>query len=264
MAYMVSKQDLMEQIRAMGIVPTDTVLIHTSMRAIGDVENGAHGVIDAFRDYLTEGLLLVPTHTWANVSREHPVYDVRTTVPCIGALPRAAAFRRDGVRSLHPTHSMWGIGKHAAEYLRNEETAPTPGTPGYAWDRLAEVGAKILLIGVGNDKNTFIHAVEEVADIPDRLQKEPWEVTICDWEGKHYRHPYVTHFCSRSNDVSRQFVNFEKPLLALDAQKFGKLGNAEVRIVDARACKEALLKIFSRTTQDLCIDYLDIPEELYR
>lgn len=261
---MFTKEDLTRQIREMGIQPYDTVLIHTSMRALGPVENGAHGVIDAFRDYLTEGLFLVPTHTWANVTREDPVYDVNTTVPCIGALPRAAAFREDGIRSLHPTHSMWAIGKGAAEYVRNEENAPTPGTPGYAWDRLADVNAKILLIGVGHDKNTFIHAVEEVADIPDRLQRDPWEAIIRDRDGNVYTHPYVTHFCSRSSDVSRQFVNFEKPLLELGAQKFGKLGNADVRIVDARACKEIVLKILSRTRQDLCIEYMDIPEELYR
>lgn len=261
---MFTKSDLTQQIHAMGILPSDTVLIHTSMRAIGPVENGAHGVIDAFRDYLTDGLFLVPTHTWASVGQNNPIYDVKSSVPCIGALPKAAAFRDDGIRSLHPTHSIWAIGKNSAEYIRNEENAPSPGTPGYAWDRLAEVNAKILLIGVGLDKNTFIHAVEEAADVPDRLQQEPWEVTIYDWNGKAYRHPYVSHSCSRSNDVSRQFVNFEKPLTELGALKFGQLGNAPVRIVDARLCKDILLNIYSRATQDLCIEYMDIPEELYK
>ncbi|MBQ8232976.1 MAG: AAC(3) family N-acetyltransferase [Lachnospiraceae bacterium] len=261
---MFHKEELQEQIKTMGITPSDTVLMHTSMRAVGEVENGAHGVIDAFRDYLSDGLFLVPTHTWANVNREQPVYDVRSTVPCIGALPRAAAFRTDGMRSLHPTHSIWAIGKGAAEYVKKEENAPTPGTPGYAWDRLAEVNAKILLVGVGHDKNTFIHAVEEVADIPDRLQRDPYEVTIYDWYGNVHRHLYAGHYCSKSTDVSRQFVNFEKPLVALGAQKSGRLGNAEVRIVDAKKCRDIILKIYSRTDKDLCIEYMDIPEELYR
>ena len=261
---MFGKEALQEQIQAMGIVPSDTVLIHTSMRAVGEVENGAHGVIDAFREFLSEGLFLVPTHTWDCVNREHPVYDVTKTIPGIGALPRAAAFRPDGIRSLHPTHSMWATGKGAARYIQNEENAPTPGTPGYAWARLADVNAKILLIGVGNDKNTFIHAVEEMADIPDRLAQEPYEVTILDWEGRIYRHAYRGHFCSRSTDVSRQFVNFEKPFVALGAQKFGKFGNAEVRIVDAKRCRDILFKIYSRTKEDLCITRMDIPEALYR
>ena len=57
---MYKKEDLVAQIRAMGIVPSDTVLIHTSMRAIGSVDGGADTVIDAFREVLTEGLFLSP------------------------------------------------------------------------------------------------------------------------------------------------------------------------------------------------------------
>ena len=109
-----SKEMLKEQIKAMGILPSDTVLIHTSMRAVGEVEGGADGLIDAFQDYLQDGLFLVPTHTWANVNRDNPQYDVRSAVPCIGTLPRVAAFRPDGIRSLHPTHSIWATGKNAA------------------------------------------------------------------------------------------------------------------------------------------------------
>ena len=56
-------EQLKQQIRDMGIQPDDTVLIHTSMRAVGPVENGADGVIDAFCQVLDRGLFLVPTHT---------------------------------------------------------------------------------------------------------------------------------------------------------------------------------------------------------
>ena len=35
-----SKEMLKEQIKAMGILPSDIVLIHTSMRAVGEVEGG--------------------------------------------------------------------------------------------------------------------------------------------------------------------------------------------------------------------------------
>lgn len=261
---MYTQADLTRQIQEMDIRQTDTVLIHTSMRAIGEVENGADGVIDAFRAALSEGLLLVPTHTWSNVNREQPVYDVASTIPCIGALPRVAAFRKDGVRSLHPTHSIWAAGKGATDFIANEENAPTPGAPGFAWNRLAEVGAKILLLGVGLDRNTFIHAVEEIADVPDRLDPEPYEVVIRDGCGREIRHPFAGHHCSRSDDVSRQFVNFEKPLLELGAMHFGQLGNAKVRIVDARKCRDVILQILKNADRDLCIEKMEIPEAWYR
>lgn len=260
---MFTKDKLILQIQAFGIQPSDTVLIHTSMRAIGAVEGGADGVIDAFCSYLTDGLFLVPTHTWANVNNEQPVYDVRQTPPCIGAIPRAAAFRKDGIRSLHPTHSLWAHGREAAAFVRGEEHAETPAPPGFAWSKLADYGAKILLIGVGNDKNTFIHTIEELANIPDRLTPEPFEVTILDQNGASYHHPLYTHYCSKLYDVSRFFVNFEKPLVELGAQTFGTLGNAEVRIVDAARCRDIILKIFSHTTDDLCLAYQEIPEALY-
>lgn len=261
---MYTKEQLMEQIRAMGIQKNDTVLIHTSMKAIGAVENGPDGVIDAFCEYLNDGLFIVPTHTWAVVGKTQPVYDVNKTVPNIGLIPRTAAFRKDGIRSLHPTHSVWAHGAGAEEYVKGEERITSPGAVGGAWERLAQVGAKILLIGVGNNRNTFIHAVDEWADIPDRLSKEPYDVTIIDYEGKEITRPCIGHSCSRSSDVSRQFVNFEKAFVELGAETFGKLGHAEVRIIDAVKCRDIVAKIYANSDRDSCIRYMEIPDCWYR
>lgn len=261
---MFTKEYLKEQLKTMGLCSTDTVLIHTSMRAVGEVENGADGVIDAFCEYLSDGLFLVPTHTWGNVTEEQPVYDVAGTPTCIGALPNVAAFRKDGVRSLHPSHSIWGHGERAAEFLKGEESLPTPMPPGSAWARLAEEQAKILLIGVKNNRNTFIHAVEELIDVPDRLRSISYTKYIHDAEGNVFESRMAAHYCSRSQDVSQQFVNFEKPLVELGAETFGKLGNAEVRIIDAAKCQEIICRIWERADRDLCVEYMDIPEEWYR
>ncbi len=261
---MVTIAQLKQQIAECGICPEDTVLIHTSMRAIGPVEKGADGVIDAFCQYLKDGLFLVPTHTWANVNRENPRYDVRTTLPCIGALPRVAAFRTDGFRSLHPTHSIWGHGVEAEEFLRGEEKAGTPGPVGFAWERLAHRNTKILLIGVGNNRNTFIHAVDEIADLPDRLAPDPFEVTILDHQGREHHNLYRSHYCSRSNDVSAQFVNFDRAFDELEVWKEGRLGNAKVMVVDSVKCRDAVLKIYSRAKEDLCIRKMELDPNLWR
>ena len=122
---MFTKDELKLQIQAMGVKPTDTVIIHTSLKKIGEVEGGADTVIDAFKECLPEGLFLVPTHTWDLVCPEMPIYDVKKTKPVIGALPTVAAFRKDGIRSLHPTHSVWATGKGAAEFIAGEEKAET-------------------------------------------------------------------------------------------------------------------------------------------
>lgn len=260
---MFTKEQLKEQMKQMGLLPTDTVLIHTSMKAVGEVEGGADGLIDAFCEYLSEGLFLVPTHTWASIWKEKPVYDVSKEEPCVGIVPVRAAFRPEGIRSLHPTHSVWAYGRDAEEFVRGEEKAKSPGEPGFLWARLPERQTKILLIGVTNGRNTFIHAVEEIADVPDRLG-ELYDTVLIDRDGNQYRGQMCGHKCSRTEDVSQFFVNFEKPMVELGAQTFGTLGNAEVRVIDSQKCQEIVLRCIARADRDLCVELFDIPEEWYR
>lgn len=261
---MFRKEDLKDQLRLMGIVPTDTVLIHTSMGAIGPVEGGPDGVLDAFCEYLTDGLLLVPTHTWDNVTPDNPCYDVRTAVPNIGLIPRTAAFRKDGVRSLHPTHSMWAHGADAAAFVAGEEYALSPTPKGYCWDKVADRKAKILLIGVENDKNTFIHSIEERLALPDRISDKPYDITIVDEQGRSYTHPFYQQYCSKTDDISTFFGIFEKPMVEMGIQTFGQFGNACVRIVDALGCRNLLTKIYQRAETDIFAQHIQLPEYLYK
>ena len=261
---MYTEEQLIEQIRAMGILPTDTVVIHTSMKAIGDVENGPEGVLDAFCDYLKDGLLVVPTHTWDCVTRKNPFYDVRTTVPDIGLIPRTAAFRAGGVRSLHPTHSVWACGKRAEEFIAGEEKSNSPAPVGGCWDRMADWHAKLVLIGVTNTKNTFIHSVDERAQLPDRICPKPFTVTVTDRNGVSYTIDMKHHGCSRTDDISLYYGNFEKPLVEMGIQTFGSFGDAQVRIMDAMDCRKLIMKIYSRATEDVFPQHYEIPESWYK
>lgn len=258
------KEELKQQMAKLGLKSTDTVMIHTSMKAIGEVEGGADGLIDAFCEFLRDGLFLVPTHTWEVVTKKNPVYDVRTTVPNIGAVPRAAAFRRDGFRSLHPTHSIWAHGKEAEEFVRNEENAGSPAATGFCWDKLADRHAKILLIGVKNDKNTFIHAIDERAQLPDRISEDFFQVTIVDRDGNAMKKPMHYHKCSKTEDISLFYGIFEKPMVKMGVQTFGRLGNAQVRIIDAMACRRLIMKIYERATEDIFAQHIELPESLYQ
>lgn len=260
---MYTKAELINQIKGMGIKPDDTVVIHTSMRAVGKVEGGADTVIDAFCECLTDGLFVVPTHTWDRVYADQPVFDVKNTESCLGALPNCAVRSENGCRSLHPTHSVWAYGKNANEFIKGEEKATTPAPQGSVWARLGDVGAKILLIGVSHDKNTFIHSVDEFANVPDRLNPDGYNTVLIDKNGNRINGVMHGHKCSKCDDVSKFYVNFDKAFTKLEAQTFGKLGNATVRVVDARKCRETVLRIYSRISPDICTDYNDIPEEIY-
>ena len=88
---MVTERDVFRMMEDFEIPRNAKVNIRASIHAIGGIEGGADGLIDALKAYLSDGLLLVPTHTWATVNRENPTYDVLRTPPCIGTLAGAAA-----------------------------------------------------------------------------------------------------------------------------------------------------------------------------
>lgn len=246
-----TKNDLKEQMSAMGIKPNDTVIIHTSFKAVGDIEGGPEAFIDAFCEYLYDGLFIVPTQTWANVTKDSPIYDPETSEPCIGLVPRTAYKRKDGIRSLHPTHSMWVHGKGKEDFVKDEENAETPARVGGAWWKLGETGAKILLIGVDHGRNTYIHVVDEIAGLDDRLSDEPWDVTVKTYGGQAVTHPFRPHDASRTGSLN--FNNFEEAFVCHGAQTSGQIGDAYTRVVNAAKCRDVLLKIYSRTTENLCL-----------
>lgn len=62
----------------MGLTGTETILIHSSMKSIGEVEGGADTVLDVLMEFFAGGLLL-PTHTWRFVDGSDRVFDVRTS-----------------------------------------------------------------------------------------------------------------------------------------------------------------------------------------
>ena len=118
---MYTKQELKNMIKEMGIESTDTLFIHSSMKAIGEVVGGADTVLDSFMEYLENGLLILPTHTWANMSESHNVYDPKKEPSCVGVLTNLFMKREGVVRSLHPTHSVAAYGKDNIEYIKGKK-----------------------------------------------------------------------------------------------------------------------------------------------
>lgn len=257
---MLTKQKIHEFLRSIGVKNNDTVLIHTSMRALGEVENGCDGLIDAFISYLSDGLTVIPTHTWGVVNAQNPVYDVRKTAPCIGALPTVASKRKDGIRSLHPTHSVWASGKRAVEFVSGEETACTPCPVGGVWSRLYDEHAKILLIGVGLNRNTYIHAIDERMGKDERLSNEPYEVKIIDYFGNER----VNNFRGHGYAYSSNYGNYFGALLYHGAISVAKLGNAEVIVFDAVKGTRVIENLWQKADYDLVKEEGAIDEKYYK
>lgn len=228
-----TKQDLKQQLREAGLQNTDTVLIHSSMKAIGGVDGGADTVLDAWMEYFDQGLLLLPTHTWAQMSEEHPVYDPALEESCVGMLTDLFRQRPGVVRSLHPTHSVAAYGRDAASYVAGEENCNTPCTPGGCYDRLRQVKGKILLVGVGHERNTFIHSVEEVLNVPNRLTDKPILFRVVMPDGSRKPVYMRKHYNAMQPHISEDFVKLEQAFYDTGAAKRVKFGDADCILCDA-------------------------------
>lgn len=263
---MLTRNDVFTLLESFGIRRNDVVTMHSSLREIGPIEGGADGLIDALKDYLCDGLLLIPTHTWANVNAANPHFDVRSTVPCIGTMAKVAAFRKDGIRSLHPTHSMAAFGKNAREYIQGEEKSSTPAPMGGALSRLYELNGKVLLVGVGHERNTYLHAVDERIDRPNRLAEKGFSVEITDWDGNTLRnedfHPHAT--AGISIGLSEYYRNYKPALDSTGATQYGWMGNALTTCCDCRKMTDTVMRIWAHADRDVCIGIQEIPEEWYK
>ena len=261
---MVTKQDVFRMLESFGIRRDAKVTVHSSLRAVGPIENGADGLIDAFCEYLEDGLLLIPTHTWQGFTQRLS-FDVRTEKPCLGALSTVAAFRPDAKRSLHPTHSVAAFGKHAAEFIRGEEQCTTPTPVCSCLSRLYEENGKILLLGVGMDSNTYLHAVEERIGVPNRIWDQRFVVKLTDANGNTFNSPPYTGFYTQGvpEGASEHFGNYEKPLVKCGAASYGTLGDAKVVCCDARKTVEVLELLWKNADYDLCSCEREIPCSYY-
>ncbi|MCQ2385593.1 MAG: AAC(3) family N-acetyltransferase [Clostridia bacterium] len=245
---MTDEYGLFKQLKDSGIREDDTVTVHISLKAVGKIESektGADAVLDALLAAVPRGLLLIPSHTWANV-RETPVYDVRNTMPCIGTLPKIAVLRANAavdrkdptcIRSMHPAHSVVAFGKDAVSYTEDDKRAETPMPAFGSYRKLCQRHAKILLVGVTQVNNTFIHAVDEYMQ-PDGISA-PYPVTAIDYEGN----AVVRRVCN-CHGPSHENDRYMPVLREAGAVTFGKLGEAEVMVCDARKTFDAIASVW--------------------
>lgn len=99
---MYKKEDLLRQLEDMKIDRNGTLLIHSSMKSIGPVEGGADTVLDVFSEYMKDGLLVLPTHTWSYINADNPKFYVDKSPSCVGILTELFRKRPGVVRSLIP------------------------------------------------------------------------------------------------------------------------------------------------------------------
>ncbi len=216
-----TRRSLADDLTRLGLAPGQVVLVHSSMRRLGWVCGGAVTVVDALLDAIgPAGTIAVPTHTadnrdpsrwtdhpvprqwWSTVREEFPGFDPRITPSHgMGALAEQVRTWPGARRSDHPQTSFAALGP-MAEVI----------TSGHALDchlgddsplaRLRDLGADVLLLGVGWEVCTAFHLAEYSAEL---------------WQPAEYG-------CAIGHGRDRRWMTYSDA--SLDDRDFGVLGHA--------------------------------------
>jgi aminoglycoside 3-N-acetyltransferase len=151
----------------LGVRKAGILLVHSSLKSLGALPDGPEAVVEGLLEALgSDGTLLMPALSYASVNAENPVFDVLNTPSCVGALTEFFRKRPGTIRSVHPTHSVCGIGPGALRVLGGHSRDATPCGEHSPYSKLREEGGQILFIGCGLRPNTSMHAVEELIQPP--------------------------------------------------------------------------------------------------
>ncbi|WP_166241842.1 AAC(3) family N-acetyltransferase [Paenibacillus turpanensis] len=240
---MYTKDSLMRDLMNMGIDRHGTLLVHSSFKSIGVVEGGPHTVLDALSEYMSEGLLVLPTHTWSTINSENPKFYVQDSPTCVGVLTELFRKRPGVIRSLHPTHSVAALGRDAEEFVSGDEKSETPCGYQTTWHKLLQRNATIMLIGVDLRRNTFIHGVEEWAGIPGRLTDHYEKLFTVLPDGTEIEVPSRRH-CGES--WSHYYWKVNDIFIKEGAMYTGRFGFAETRVCNTEKMTEILFEMLHK------------------
>jgi len=164
-----------------------TLLVHSSLSALGWVVGGEQAVVEALRDAVGEdGTLVMSTQSWQlcdpaylnarDVPREWwpairdhlPAYDPATTpTRTMGAVAELFRTLPATVRSAHPHRSFAAAGRRSAQVTAVHEL-DSPAGERSPLRALYDLDAYVLLLGVGHEKSTVLHLAEHRCEYPGK------------------------------------------------------------------------------------------------
>lgn len=241
-----------DDLRRLGVGSGDVVMVHASLRAIGQVEHGADGVVAALDAVVGPAGTLLMTlgarddWSWVNDHTEDArealliaaePFDAATTPADteIGVLAEVFRTTPGTLVSNHPEGRFGARGRRAREFTCDVPWDDYYG-PGSPLERLVDAGGSVLRLGADDNSVTLVHYAEYLAHVPDKRRVRRHRrvvgpggpelrvvdclddsIGIVDWPGEDY------------------FAVILREYLATHPSPQGPVGHARSERVDARS-----------------------------
>lgn len=219
----VTKEQIVFALQLGGIEKGDVVLMHSALSSIGYVEGGAETVVDAVLEAVgPEGTYAVST-----MNGSHP-FDPENAPSTVGIISEKHRLRPNSIRSLRPVHSINAIGARAEELTKDHDKCATNCGEGSPYLKLRDMGGKIILLGVDMNRNTTLHAIEDLMDSVYLIEREvPAPMYMENYENKTM---VMRKFCPGHRD----FLRFTPELRRAGALVETRVGDAVAKIIDVK------------------------------
>jgi len=243
------KAAIVVALRRLGVRQGDTLIVHSSLSRLGFVEGGVDAVVMALQEAVgTEGTLGAPTF-WtvdADTVEDDTLFDAVHGKSQLGIISDRIRRLPGAVRSLHPTHSTTFVGPRARALTADHHKDETPVGPHSPYRKLADIGGKILLLGVSLEYLTSFHTIEdEIPAFPYevyKLGRKRFRVRTAEGD------EIFLYARVHSPEIARlrQCTGMESHLLAEKVMVKGTVGKGDAILLDAKELHEALHRLSQR------------------
>ena len=180
-----------EELKALGVEPGAVLLVHCAFSRVAPAEGRPQALIAALRAAIgPSGTLVMPSMADDD---DVPFDPSASSCRALGIVADTF-WRMPGVLRSNNPHAFAAHGPHAARI-----TAPHPIDIPHGIDsppgRLYELDGQVLLLGVGHDCNTTVHAAEHLARVRYRLSK--YATVMENGRPRRYEYGETDHCCER-------------------------------------------------------------------
>jgi len=168
---MMTKNDIIQAFNNIGVNKGDILVIQSSYKGCGEIENGAIGLIEALQELLgEEGTLIMPAYNFDFWTKQH-YFDILETPSEVGFITEVFRKSNNVARTSHPIHSLSVWGKLKETMVQMDYAGSFDKNSVFAL--LNELNAMYCTIGLGN-KMPFLpcHFTEVEMNVPYRRVKD--------------------------------------------------------------------------------------------